>query len=173
MPLVRIALRDGRDEVARSYAVEGDRVRALKADGGSLELSLGLVDFERTFAANAGTDFEPPVGPPPDGEPALELIEHRERSVGDYIVVEGVVKNLTRGDLGSVVAKVIGEGEDGGILTSEESLVDWNPLRGGARSSFKVVVRSGGKVLRTRLVFRSLLGESLPTRGVEGEPKFG
>jgi len=171
MALIRIALADGREEAVRSYSFAGDRVRALKVDGSVIDLAIEAVDKDRTFAANAGTDFEPPAAFPASGEPALELVEHRERNAGDYIVVEGVVRNLTRVDFGNVVAKVLGEDEDGSLLTSEEALVDWSPLRGGAETPFKVVVRSGGRVRRTRLVFRSLLGDQIPTRGLEAEPK--
>jgi len=167
VPNLRLILTDGREVRVRFYAIQDEVVKLTLADGSGQETARETIDLEATLAANSGVDFDPPPTPPAPGEAVLELVSRNEQETGDYLLVEGLVRNLSRADLHGVVAKVQGEDAQDGFVTCEESLIDWNPLRSRAESPFRVVLKAGGKVRRTRLQFRALLGDELPTLGLE------
>jgi hypothetical protein len=164
--MLRFILRDGREETVRSYRIEGDVVHLTRADGSGAAIDFAALDLAATFRASAGVEFAPAAAPIEPGEPVLELVAQSRATEGDYLVLEGLVRNLAREDQPNVVARVIAEDGEGRFLTSEEVLIDWNPLRPGADSTFRVVLRAAGRAAATRLEFRSLLGGALATRGL-------
>ena len=162
-----IALAGGDSEPARSYELAGDVVRIRRPDGSELEVERAAVDLEQTLEQNAGRDFataadaaEPAEPPGGGGEPNLQIESRAESASGPYRIVEGSVKNLTRKPLGDVVARVVAEDDRGRLVTAEEALVDFNPLKGGATSSFRVVMKAPAE-LHLRLTFRALLGDEI------------
>ena len=169
--MLRLIRRDGREEEVSSYRIEGDQVHI--ARGGLAPLSLGLdeIDLERTFRASAGVEFGAAKAAAEPGAAVLELVARSQRNEGDYLVVEGLVRNLSAEEQTNLVAKVLGEDGEGRFVTSEEVLVDYSPL-GASASPFRVVLKSGGRVAKARLQFR-LLSADRHAGDVTRNPKRG
>jgi len=167
MPRYRIVLRDGQEEEIRWYERLEGKVILCRGEDDRTEIDEAEIDLEATFLRNADVDFDPPGGDLTPGEPLLELLTKREHEAGDYLIVEGLIRNVARIQLVSVVAKVLIADEDGKFVTGDEALVDVSPLRAGAESPFRVVIKTASRPARTRILFRALLGEELPTRGLE------
>jgi len=119
----------------------------------------------------------PPSPPPPPRtlqapSYVLEVVrgDWNWRKVSDrYVTAEGRVRNISGEPLHNVMAVVEFESEDGTFITSEDVLIDYDPLLPNQISPWSVIVtwnpamRNGGATVR----FRSFDGEALRTKVVE------
>ena len=112
--------------------------------------------------ANSATDGaidSPPTEPPP---PPLKLISFSCEK-GDYFVETiGEVKNVSDESLKNIMAVSTLRTSDGTLVTSDETLLDYNPILPGQTSPFKVITSQNPAIESCHISFRSLWGRTIP-----------
>ena len=105
----------------------------------------------------------PPAAPPAD---VIALISARgyESESGSYWYVEGQVKNLSGESLKNVQAVATWYTKDGTFVSSDNALIEYNPILPGQTSPFKTITRGNPAMSRYSVSFKSLFGSELPTR---------
>lgn len=108
-----------------------------------------------------GTTSAP--APVPD---ALSLLTTRgyESESGHYWYVEGQVKNLTNQPLKNVTAVATWYDDHGGFITTDDALIDYNPILPGQTSPFKTITRGNPAMSEFSVAFKSLLGGQIQMR---------
>lgn len=107
-----------------------------------------------------------PATPPAPATPALALLSARgyESDSGGYWYVEGEVKNLTADPLPRVTAVSTWYTKDDQFITSDEALVDYDPLMPDQASPFKTITRGNPQMSKYKIEFKRLLGGMIQTR---------
>lgn len=137
-----------------------DRVRQLES-----ELATLTAPTATEVATNTPTTTptpKPPTATPTPVGPTLILHKGWScvRSSTSYVRTEGLVTNNSSAPLRTVLAVVIWMTTDGTFITSDETLIEYDPLLPGQSSPFEILSRynpamSGGKC---NLSFKHLLG---------------
>lgn len=88
-------------------------------------------------------------------EPVVELVsEHALRSSSAYMRVEGEVRNLTDQPIARIRAVVTWRTEQGEFITTDETMIDYDPLLPGQSSPFQVLTRNNPEMKRHWVEFR-------------------
>jgi hypothetical protein len=82
---------------------------------------------------------------------------------GGYHIIEGQVKNISSESLRNVAAKGTWFDKNDGFITSDDTLIDYNPILPGQTSSFKVMSRTNPAMSKYSVEFKYLLGGSIRT----------
>ena len=110
-----------------------------------------------------------PSPPPVPATPPLEVgawtwsVEH------DYATVEGEVTNLSSRPLANVEAVASFRDSAGTFITSNDALIEYNPIMPGQASPFKVMVKYNPLMHRAQLNFKELMGGAIDFR-VKAKP---
>jgi hypothetical protein len=98
--------------------------------------------------------------------PSLALVSARgyESDSGGFHYVEGQVTNLTDKPLQSVAAVATWYDKNDQFITSDDALVNFNPLMPGQTSPFKTITRSNPLMAKFTIQFKRLLGGQLEMR---------
>ena len=99
--------------------------------------------------------------------PQLELIAWSWHSESGYAIAEGQVKNISSQSLRNVAAVVTFNDADGGFITSDDAVIDYNPILPGQTSPFKVMARANPAMKRALVEFKHLMGGSIPFQNAE------
>lgn len=108
----------------------------------------------------------------PTYTPKLEMRKgdwswHQEAD--QFVIAEGRVKNISNQPLDQVEAIVTWEAADGTFITTEDALVDYQPILAGQASPWKVIgtwnpaMKSG----KASVQFKELMGGSIDTKMVD------
>lgn len=97
-------------------------------------------------------------------EPQLELVTYRWHSEHDFAILEGQVTNISSRSLEGVVAVATYYDADGGFLTSEETLIAYNPILPGQTSPFRVYTTLQEAMKDAKVDFKYFGGGSIPFR---------
>lgn len=91
----------------------------------------------------------------------LELLSYRGERSYDYLIVEGQVRNISGEKLQGVMA--VAECYDGGgnLVTSEDAVLEYDPIMPGQTSPFKVMVRDNPLIKTFRVNFKHIFGETI------------
>ena len=96
---------------------------------------------------------------PPD---QLALLSMRGGDGGyGFHAVEGQVQNLTDGNIENVMAVVTWFTSDDQFITTDETLINYNPILPGQTSPFEVMSRTNPAMQRFRVEFKTLFGGTL------------
>jgi hypothetical protein len=93
----------------------------------------------------------------------LQLLSWHWGEEYDYAIAEGEVKNITGQSIESVTALVTWYDSNGNLITSDDALIDYNPLMPGQRSPFKVMARYNPQMKKASIRFKQLMGGDLST----------
>lgn len=104
-----------------------------------------------------------PAPAPPADLLALISASGSESDGGGYMEVEGQVENVSGGPLENVTAVATWYDAKGEFITSDTTLIEYNPLLPGQRSPFKVMTRRNPAMKRYSVAFKHLLGGSIQT----------
>jgi hypothetical protein len=104
-----------------------------------------------------------------EAERVLELQDWSWFQDNKYAVVEGYVKNISDKSLGSVQVVVWFEDEDGRIISSQHSLIEYNPILPGQTSPFFLITDFNPRMKTATIDFRGFSGETLPWRNAQEE----
>lgn len=116
-------------------------------------------------AAPAGEASASTVAPSAPEYP-IALISSRgyESGSGGYYYVEGQVKNISHESLSSVMVVATWYTKDGTFLSSDDAVIDFNPLLPGQTSPFKTVTHGNPQMSRFSVEFKRLFGSAIPFR---------
>jgi hypothetical protein len=93
---------------------------------------------------------------------SLELIRWSWHQEHGYAIAEGQVKNLTSESLKNVAAMISIYDKKGQFISSDDSLIEYNPLLQGQTSPFKIMVRWNPEMSKANVEFKFLFGQSIP-----------
>jgi len=124
---------------------------------------------KKSAAAVKKTDTEPEVVTPAETapEPLLELEEMTWYEQEGYVVVSGLVKNISDKSLPSVQAHVTFQGDGGWFISEDHSLIALNPIFPNQISPFQVTSRYYSEITNAIVDFRTFSGETIPSIKVE------
>lgn len=102
----------------------------------------------------------------PAAAPRLALLSSRgyESESGGYWYVEGQVRNISAESLERVTAVSTWFTQDGQFITSDNALIDFDPILPGQASPFKTITRGNPSMAKYTLEFKQLLGGTIPHR---------
>ena len=93
----------------------------------------------------------------------LELLSWHWSSEHGYATAEGEVKNISGKKLERIEALVTWYDKDGTMITSDSSLIEYDPLLPGQTSPFKVYERYNPEMNSARIEFKFMWGGKIPT----------
>ncbi|MFQ6002153.1 MAG: tetratricopeptide repeat protein [Candidatus Zixiibacteriota bacterium] len=94
----------------------------------------------------------------------LELQTWNWEKEGDFVVAEGLVKNISEEKLENVVAVFSVYDANGEFITSDNALIEYDPLLPGQTSPFKVMIKYNPAIEKAEIGFKHLSGESIGFR---------
>ena len=93
----------------------------------------------------------------------LELLNWHWSSEHGYVTAEGQVKNISGRKLERVEALVTWYDKSGDMITSDSSLIEYNPILPGQTSPFKVMERYNPAMKKASIEFKFMWGNKIPT----------
>jgi hypothetical protein len=114
-------------------------------------------------ATRTGTAISQPDAPAPTPE-QLALLASSGYERSDFMIVEGQVRNLTGSSLKNIEAVTTWYSKDDTFISSDSSLVDFNPLMPGQTSAFKTMTRRNPMMEKYTVDFKTLMGGTLRMR---------
>lgn len=96
--------------------------------------------------------------------PVLELQSWSWHIEYDYAIAEGTVKNISSTSLKNVQAIVTFHDKAGGFITSDDALIEYDPILPGQTSPFKVMARHNPAMKNAGIDFKQLMGGTLQWR---------
>lgn len=93
--------------------------------------------------------------------PQLLLLDWSWHTEYDYAIIEGTVKNVSDINLKNVEAIVKFKTKDGKFITSDSTLIEYNPILPGQVSPFKVMVRYNPAMYTAIIDFKEMFGGSI------------
>lgn len=105
----------------------------------------------------------PAPTPPPAPTYDLELLASRGSSTGSgsYMEVVGQVRNVSGESLRNVQAVTTWLTDGGEFITSDDALIDYNPILPGQTSPFKTLTRRNPEMKRFTVEFKTMFGGTL------------
>ncbi|MEO0022294.1 MAG: FxLYD domain-containing protein [candidate division WOR-3 bacterium] len=98
-------------------------------------------------------------------EPKLELVAFNwERTSYSYVTARGQVKNISARSLKNVMAVVTFYDKSGNFITSNDALIDYNPILPGQTSPFSVIETYNPAMHKAAVEFKHLLGATIATK---------
>ena len=105
----------------------------------------------------------PAARPAPEPQPSdVALLSMRGGDGGyGFHTIEGQVENLTDSNLENVMAVVTWYTDDDQFITSDETLIQYNPILPGQTSPFEVMSQSNPAMSRYSVEFKTMFGGTL------------
>ena len=97
--------------------------------------------------------------------PQLELLASKQRrsAGGSYLEVEGQVKNISSEALQRVTAVTSWSDSSGKFITSDQAIIEYDPILPGQTSPFKTMTRINPLMENFSVEFKHLTGGTIPT----------
>lgn len=140
--------------ILAAYALLGDETPRSPTIGGP--------DTPRRSGARA-TDAGVATQVAPAPELALLSSRGYESDGGNYHIVEGEVRNLSSKPMRQVTAVASWYDKSGMFITSDNALIEFDPLLPGQSSPFKTMSRTNPEMSRYAVEFKYLYGASIRT----------
>lgn len=131
--------------------------------------AFGVIVFSIGLFVLSSSDFSSHVAHPstisgPDGAPALSFNATRCEQDSGYMIAEGTVTNNTTEALKDVAAVVSFNDASGKLVTSEDSLIEYNPILAGQTSPFKVMATYNPAMATCSVSFKELMGGEISSQ---------
>jgi hypothetical protein len=141
-------------------------------------LGFVLASVIGVFGAAIGSQGRPspragqPTGPGPTARPSatapstapsLALLSSRGYEQSSFFIVEGQVTNLSDRPLRNVTAVSTWVDAKGEFITSDNAIIDFNPILPGQTSPFKTMTRGNPAMHSFRVEFKELFGGTINT----------
>lgn len=121
----------------------------------------------RSTSSSASTsppqESGPRATPPPAPTAKLALLSARGYDEYGYHIVEGQVRNISGESLKSVAVKATWYDKDDQFITSDDALIDYNPILPGQTSPFKTMTRTNPAMSKYSVEFKYLFGGVIAT----------
>jgi len=105
----------------------------------------------------------PSAASPPAGSVLALLSSRGGESSSDFICVEGEVQNISGDSLKSVAVVVSWYDKHDSFITSDTTMIEYDPLLPGQKSPFHSLTRRNPEMQRYSVSFKRLLGGELAT----------
>ncbi|MCK4427347.1 MAG: FxLYD domain-containing protein [candidate division Zixibacteria bacterium] len=105
-------------------------------------------------------------------EAKLDVQSWHWEKEGSFVVAEGLVKNISEEKLENVVAVFSVYDANGEFITSDNALIEYDPLLSGQTSPFKVMVKYNPAIEKGEIGFKHLLGEPISFRAKGGKEEL-
>lgn len=99
--------------------------------------------------------------------PKLLLISWKWYQRRDFAIAEGEVQNVSPQNLSAVAATVSFYGDDDKLITSEQSLIEYNPISPGQTAPFKVMAEYDPAMKTATVDFKEFFGGTIPWKKKE------
>ena len=103
--------------------------------------------------------------------PKLELQSWNWHTEYDFAIAEGRIKNISAEPLRNVQAIVTFSTKSGDFITTDDALIDLNPILPGQTSSFKVIATENPAMAKASVDFKTLMGGSVSWKKRESTKK--
>ena len=139
-------------------------------------ISSGLPEPTQSRAsatASAARPERPATAPPPRPAAPLALLSSRgyQSDGGGYYIVEGQIRNETSEPIRSIVAVATWYDKGDTFITTDDALIDFNPLLPGQTSSFKTMSRANPEMSKFSVAFKAFSGRLLPHQDLSKGPR--
>ena len=107
----------------------------------------------------------PATSPSParvSASPQVALLSANGHESSSFHIVEGEVQNITNQRLENIMAVASWYTRDGTFITSEDTLIDYNPTLPGQKSPFKVISTTNPEMARYTVEFKEWMGGTVP-----------
>ncbi len=104
-------------------------------------------------------------------EPLLEVKTWKFYNQYGFVHMEGEVANISGQRLESVTAVATYYDKDGTFITSDDTLIEYNPLMPGQTSPFEVLTTYNPAIEKGIVTFKYLFGEKIPVRYADEKKK--
>lgn len=128
---------------------------------GIMRMGAKMSSITQTGIAPSSTTSREVTAPSTTARPVLELRAWSWRKAYGYVEVEGQVKNISGASLENVAVVASFYEKDGGFITSDSALIEYNPILSGQVSPFKVMERWNPAMEKVQIEFKELLGKKL------------
>lgn len=91
----------------------------------------------------------------------LVLVDWNWRHEHGFVIAEGMVRNVTQQPMRNICADVTFLTSGGEFVTSEDSLVSYNPILPNQTSPFRVMASDNPEIRKARIGFKELFGGSV------------
>jgi hypothetical protein len=100
----------------------------------------------------------------PASQPELALLSAvgQQSGSGSYHIVEGQVRNISNQPIRSVVAIATWYDKNDQFITTDDALIDYNPILPGQTSPFKTMSRTNPSMQRFTISFKRMGGTAIP-----------
>ena len=115
-----------------------------------------------TSGSNVPASSTPQPAPTPP-QAKLALLSSRGYDEHGYHIVEGQVKNISTESLKSVTANATWYDKADGFITSDDALIEYNPILPGQTSPFKTMSRTNPAMSKYSVEFKFLMGGTIQT----------
>lgn len=92
----------------------------------------------------------------------LELLSFRGDREYSYLTINGQVKNISNEKLDGVWAVAEFYDSNSALVTSEDGVIEYNPLMPGQTSPFKIMQRDNPAIKTFKVKFKYLFGGAIP-----------
>ena len=126
----------------------------------------GEMGKEPAVVKNGSLSSPPTTAPVVEDNPLLELKSWNwgQTEGGSHAEANGIIKNISGQSLKNVTAVVSFYTKDGTFITSDEALIDYNPILSGQTSPFKVLETWNPAMSRASVEFKFLMGGTINTK---------
>ncbi len=111
--------------------------------------------------SSSSVKSSPAPSPKPKVESQLLLLDWSWHNKRDYAIVEGQVKNISSQSLKNVQAVAQFYTAQKKFITSDSTLIDYNPILPNQTSPFKVYVRWNPEMKSASIDFKTLMGRTI------------
>jgi hypothetical protein len=118
--------------------------------------SIGLFALSASNLSSPGRSASSATGP--NGTAALSFSLTRCEQDSDYMIAEGTVTNDSGDSLKDVEAVVSFNDSAGNFITSDDAIIDYNPILTGQTSPFKVMASYNPAMASCSVAFKELMG---------------
>lgn len=123
--------------------------------------AVGAASGPSTPSQSAAADSQASQAP---AEPLLEVKSWKFYNQYGFVHMEGEVANISGQRLESVTAVATYYDKDGTFITSDDTLIEYNPLMPGQTSPFEVLTTYNPAIEKGIVTFKYLFGEKIPVR---------
>lgn len=129
---------------------------------GFIVLIIVLIEIGSSGSTVSPSSTSSAPSSPNSSEPKLELVRYTWSKGDDYAIVKGQVKNISSQSIRNVEAVATFYDKSGGFVTSDDALIDYNPILAGQTSPFSVMARVNPEMRTATVEFKELMGGTIP-----------
>jgi hypothetical protein len=126
----------------------------------AIGVGLGSMGSDTSSRGASSSFVSPPAAP---AAPMLRINRFTWHVEYDYAIAEGTVTNLTNTSLRNVEAVVSFHDGNGGFVTSDDAIIEYNPILPGQTSPFKTMTNFNPAIRTASIEFKELMGGTIPS----------